>query len=200
MKSNPNLKPEKIRTYEFACEQYLGDHIRGTFSLFRYRIKNLIDQLTDPADGLLLFQNVGSVESNGLEMEVEGKWGKGWETRISYTYQETENSGTNATLTNSPKHLAKFNAIAPLFADKVFSGVELQYMGRRKTIAGNTVDDFFLVNLTLFSHKLLKGLEASASVYNVFNKKYTDPVGGEHLQDSLSQDGTNFRLKLTYAF
>ena len=52
------------------------------------------------------------------------------------------------------------------------------------------------------SHKgqqnLIKGLEVSASVYNLFNKKYGDPGSPEHVQDLLMQDGRNYRLKVAY--
>jgi iron complex outermembrane receptor protein len=78
--------------------------------------------------------------------------------------------------------------------------MEEQFTGNRKTLAGKKADDFFITNLTLFSQNLINGLEISASVYNLFNRKYSDPIGGELLQDVLKQDGQAFRLKLTYRF
>jgi hypothetical protein len=38
------------------------------------------------------------------------------------------------------------------------------------------------------------------SVYNLFDKKYGDPGGKEYLQDVITQNSRNFRVKLTYAF
>jgi hypothetical protein len=43
-------------------------------------------------------------------------------------------------------------------------------------------------------------LQASVSVYNLFNKRYADPAGDELRQDSILQDGRNFRVKLAYKF
>jgi iron complex outermembrane receptor protein len=37
-------------------------------------------------------------------------------------------------------------------------------------------------------------------VYNLFDKSYADPGGGEHTQDTLQQDGRSFRVKVTAAF
>ena len=88
----------------------------------------------------------------------------------------------------------------PLIKEKLFAGIETQYISTRRTLAGNDADAFGRVNLTLSSTKLLKGLEASASVYNLFDKKYGDPGSGEHLQDVIEQDGRSFRLQLTYGF
>ncbi len=57
------------------------------------------------------------------------------------------------------------------------------------------------MNLTLFGRDRSRGMEASLSVYNVLNKKYSDPVSGDLFPiDSLQQDGRTFRVKLTYAF
>ncbi len=200
MKSNPNLKPETIKTYELVYEQYIGDSLRGTVAGFYYKIKDLISQTTDPADNLLVYMNIEEVEAKGLELELEGRWASGLEGRISYTFQETENKKTGEILTNSPKHLAKMNLTLPLIKEKLFAGIEEQYMSIRKTLAGDKLDGFFITNLTLFSQNLLKGLEISGSIYNLFDKKYIDPGSEEHVQDAIQQDGRNFRLKLIYTF
>jgi iron complex outermembrane receptor protein len=59
---------------------------------------------------------------------------------------------------------------------------------------------FETVNFTLFSHDLIKSLEFSGSVYNLFDTRYGDPSSRFHLQDIIEQDGRSFRLKLTYRF
>jgi len=200
MKSNPDLKPEKIQTYEFIFEQYIGGHLRGTSSLFYYKIKDLINQTIDPADGFLVFNNTEKVEAKGIELELEGKWAFGLEGRISYTFQDVKNKSTNKTLTNSPKHLAKFNLIFPLMKEKLFFSVEEQFTSKRKTITDNEAKAFFITHVTLFSQNLIKRLEISGSIYNLFDKKYGDPGAGEHVQDILSQEGRHYRLKLTYSF
>ena len=199
-KSNLNLKPEKIHTYELVFEQYIGDHLRGASSVFYYNIKDLITQTIDPADGLLVFRNMGRINAMGLELELEGKWASGLEGRVSYTFQKTKDQAIDETLSNSPKHLAKFNLILPILKEKLFVGVEEQFMSHRKTLAHNEADEFFITNLTLLSKNLTKGLEISASVYNLFDKKYGDPGSGEHVQDTIQQDGIHYRLKLTYSF
>jgi iron complex outermembrane receptor protein len=78
--------------------------------------------------------------------------------------------------------------------------MEVQYTSRRKTLAKDKTEDFFTTNVTVFSQKLLRGLEISGSIYNLFDKKYEDPSSTEHVQDKIEQDGRNFRVKLTYRF
>ena len=103
-------------------------------------------------------------------------------------------------LSNSPMHLAKVNVIIPLLPEKVFSGIELQYTGKRKTLRDENAGGFVVTNITLFGQRLFKNLDFSASVYNLFDKKFGDPGGPELRQDIINQDGRTFRVKLTYRF
>jgi len=199
-KGNSDLKPEEIKSYELVYEQYFSKTLRMTFSGFYDKITNLIDSTIDPSDNFLVFKNVEEIEAKGLEVELEGSWDSGLKGRISYAFQDVKNSKTDETPVNSPKHLAKFNLIVPIIQEKVFTGMEVRYTSKRKTLAGKEVEDFFITNVTVFAQKLLKGLEISGSVYNLFDKKYRDPGSGEHRQDSIEQDGRNFRFKLTYKF
>ena len=117
-KPNPDLRPEKIRTYELVYEQYLGEHFRSSLSGFYYRIDDLITQQTD-TDGLLIYRNVGNIEARGMEVEIEGKWTDGLQGRASYVLQETKDQETGNELTNSPRHLVKLNLSAPLIRKTV---------------------------------------------------------------------------------
>ncbi len=200
MKGNPDLKPEKIKTYELIYEQYIGNSIRGTVTGFYYDINDLIVQVTDPADSLLVFRNLNEVKAEGAEAELEEKWDNGLTGKVSYSFVHAENSATGQTLVNSPQHLVKLNVTVPLIRDKVFLGIQELFTSRRKTLAGNFAKSYYITNLTLFSQNLLKNLELSASLYNLFDYNYGDPGGNEHVEDVIPQDGRVFRVKLTYRF
>jgi iron complex outermembrane receptor protein len=199
-KGNPGLKPEKIRTYELIWEQRLGDHFRSTLGGFYNDITDMIVQETDPSDGLLVFRNSEHVKAKGVETELDGKFQNGLQGRVSYTFQDAHDDSDGEILVDSPQHMAKLNLIVPLYDDRVFSGLELQFLSQRKTLAGNQAGAYLIGNLTLFGHKLFKGLELSGSIYNLFDRKYGDPGSGEHREDIIVQDGRIFRLKLTYTF
>lgn len=200
MKPNPELKEEKITSYELVLEQYLGSHFRGTVVGYYSLIRDLISQTTDPNDGLLIFRNLGRAEIKGVELELEGKLDSGLTGRASYAWQDARNARTGEWLTNSARHLVKINLQAPLVKERVFVGLEEQYTSRKKTVTGNEAGSFFITNVTLFSRNLLKNLEVSGSVYNLFDKKYGVPVGAEIPQDIIEQDGRSFRVKITYQF
>jgi len=197
--ANLDLKTETISTYEVVLEQGLTKNLSFIASGFYYKIQDLIRQETDPLTGLLVYRNLDEARAHGAEVELDARFGGGLRGRASYTYQRTEDANGDV-LSNSPEHLAKLNLIVPLWKDKLFSGVELQYNSEVKSITGHTVDDYWVVNFTLFSRDIIKNLELSASIYNLFDQKYYNPGAGEHLQDQIQQDGRTFRVKLTYRF
>ncbi len=118
----------------------------------------------------------------------------------SSTLQESRDQGTGRILTNSPRHLAKLNLRFPIHGESLSVGAECQYTSRRLTLGGNDAPGFAVASVTFLSRRLAKGLDLSASVYNVFDKKYGDPGGPQHLQDTIEQDGRNVRLKVTWGF
>ncbi|MBU1225250.1 MAG: TonB-dependent receptor [Gammaproteobacteria bacterium] len=200
-KANPDLDPEEITTYEFVIEHQVLPNFRLTADAYFNRISNNINLITDPVDGLQVFTNAGEVDARGIELEAERQWDGGTRLRTSYAWQISSEHETGATLVNSPRHLAKFNFSAPVWGDILRAGAELQYASSRKTLAGGTVGGHLLANLTLLSEKLTPGMTLSASIYNLFDKRYADPGGEEHLPiDAIQQDGRNYRLKLNYRF
>lgn len=194
----PELQPETIKTSELVYEQYFARDYRLSLSGYYYTVDDLINQTSTP-DEELVFENLGRAEARGVEFELEGKYDSGLLARASYALQRTEDD-SGRELSSSPRHLAKFNLSVPLYRDNVFAGLELQYRGTVRTLAGRRADDYVTANLTLFSRELVKGLEVSASVYNLFDANYGHPGAEDHLQDVIRQDGRSFRLKLTYRF
>lgn len=199
-KSNPNLQPETIDTYELIYEQNFESQLRFTASLFYNNIKDMISLEKDPSDNLNVFRNISRLKTRGAELELEKQWDSGWKGLISYTLQKTENEQTGEDATNSPQHLIKGVLTIPLLKDKIFAGVEEFYTSKRILLDGTRADSFFLTNLTLSAHNFIRGLDFSVSIYNVFDKGYADPASQEHLQNAIEQDGRSYRLKLTYRF
>jgi iron complex outermembrane receptor protein len=197
-----SLQPEEIRTYELVWEQELASRYHFSASVYRYEVQDLITQLTDPNDGSIYFDNEDAV-GHGLEMEMEGRFADDLRARLSYALQRAEDdddAGAGTELTSSPRHLAKFNLSWPIYEDKVFAGFELQYTSRMRTLAGSRADEFVVANLTLYSRELVRNVEFSVGIYNLFDTHYGFPGAGDHRQNVVFQDGREFRLKLAYRF
>lgn len=204
---NTNLKPEKLRTFEFIIEHYFDQQLRGELNVFHTKLSDNIRSEKAQTGIKSQYQNIGDVESIGVEAQIENNWGDGFQGRLSYSWQETLDEETNKRLTNSPEHMVKLNLIAPLWQDKVFVGFETQYMSGRSTPPkkvnnnlGGNVNGFFLSNLTVFTQNWVKGLELSAGVYNLFNQRYFDPASIDLKQNAIQQDSITFRIKASMDF
>lgn len=199
--ANHGLRPERIHTGELVWEQGVAKNYRVTVSGFYTELQDLIAQQADTITGDLFFANVNNVTARGVESEVEGAWENGWRARASYSYVETEDEETGRRLSNSPRHLGKFNLVAPLYAKKLFAGFEVQAMSRRESVNAVDVPGHAVCNITLLSRELVRNLEVSTSIYNLFDADYSDPVSPDFTPlESLRQAGRTFRVKVTYRF
>jgi iron complex outermembrane receptor protein len=204
--SSQTLEPEKITGYELVYEQQWGEHVRSSLSGYYNDMHDLIVFSSGS------FTNFDA-QASGFELALQGFWPSGISTRASYSFQETKNSSVGWELPDSPQHLVKLNVTVPVLKDKLFAGAEFQYISDRRslhnttdstgqplTVQGDQAGGFPIINLTLFSQKIVKNLEFSASVYNLLDRRYSDPASQFHVQDLIEQDGRTFRLKLTYHF
>jgi outer membrane receptor for ferrienterochelin and colicins len=202
---NPNLQPEKLNTLEFIIEHYFTRQLRAELNIFHTDISDNITSTTTNS-GLVQYQNNRNVESTGVETQIENTWSKGFQGRLSYSWQETTNEQTGERLSNSPEHMVKLNLIVPLWKDVVFLGFETQFMSSRKSPPkqsgdlGNTVNNYVISNLTVFTQNWVKGLELSAGAYNLFDERYFDPASADHRQIGIQQDGLTFRVKASLDF
>ena len=197
---NPALEPEQIRSYELALEQALTTGLRLSASGFYNQIDGLISERYDPSADKFFFANDNLAETKGGSVELEAKLPKGFKVRTSYTLQRTTDAVTGERFSNSPEHLAKLNLMIPIYRDKVLSGIELQYSSETENPRQQHTAGYLLANWTIFSHELIKHVEVSASVHNLFDRRYGYPGGPDQIQGTIFQDGRTFRLKLTCHF
>jgi outer membrane receptor for ferrienterochelin and colicins len=202
-----DINPEGITTYELVYEQGLGEHFRTSVAGFYNEIDDLI--FFNSAAGHQRFENLSGAKAQGVELALDAAWPGLFQGRASYSYQKTEDSATGKVLVDSPLHLAKLNVNAPIMKDKLFAGLEVQYLSKRRTVfltplgtqaEGSPARGYGVVNFTLFSKNIVKGLEISATIYDLFDETYGDPSTPFHSEDIIYQDGRSFRLKLTYRF
>jgi iron complex outermembrane receptor protein len=194
------LKPEKIRTTELVWEQVWDASWRSSASAYRYHLTDLISLVDDGANpGKAIFVNSEPIDATGFSVEVSYRHSGGVEVRGSATYQDA-NFSSGARLSNSPRELYKLNVLFPLASHRFTAGTEVQYVSPRLTLQGNTTRGYTVVNLTLFGARVWKQVDLSASVYNLFAKRYFDPGTGNVIQDQIEQDGRAFLLKATCRF
>jgi iron complex outermembrane receptor protein len=197
--SGAGLRPERIHTTEVTLEQDFARHYRLSLSAYRYNVRDLISQ-SPATEGFSYYANLDHAAATGAECELEGRFAAGLRARASYAFQRSEDLATHEELTNSPRHLAKLGVIYPFARERFTAGLELQYQGTVRTLAGAAARSFLLGNLTLTARVPARNLEISASAYNLFDTHYEYPGSADHTQDLLPQPGRTFRLKVTTKF
>ena len=198
--ANPYLRGETVRSGELIMEQGLGRRLRMTVCAYNNNMQGLISGTIDPSDGKAVLMNNDAVLARGVEMQLDGKLDNGIAGRASYTYGDANDKFSPFRLPDSPRHLAKFNLTVPLLRRRLLAGWESQYSSQRATLAENYLGGFFVTNLTLSARNLGKHTDLSFSLYNLFDKNYSQPGGAAMLQDALKQDGRSFRIKVGFKF
>ena len=192
--SDLGLKPETVRSYELIYEHEFNSVWRATAAIFRNELENLI------TDGEAGYENLDRVVAQGFETELRALWEAGLQLRASYSFSSARDESTDEKIANAPAHLAKLNASVPVWRNRLFAAAEIQAMSDRNALDGNRVSGFWIANASLLSRELLPGLELSLSVYNLFDRRYSDPTSPDFLQRAIPQDGRSLRVKATWRF
>jgi outer membrane receptor protein involved in Fe transport len=198
-KSNPDIKPERIRAAEVEWGQEFSAGIFYTMSGYYYQMFDLIDQTLDESDGLTVFTNIGKATGYGIESEIRYQPDSGPRGYLNYSYQKTVDNETDKVLSNSPQNLFKAGLIFP-FAKRFYLTPEFRYESGRMTLQGNKTGDVYLCNLSLRISEILGHLDINLKVRNIFNIKYGYPGGYEHVQDRLLQDSRSIFIQLSAKF
>jgi outer membrane cobalamin receptor len=111
--------------------------------------------------------------------------------------QRARDVETDATLVNSPRQMAKMRISVPGPLDSSFLSLEVLYMGRRQTIAGQMLGDVATANVTVVA-PIRNSFELVGSIRNLFNQEFADPASDSHQQDSIPQNGRTMRVGLRW--
>jgi outer membrane receptor protein involved in Fe transport len=172
--ANPALRPETADTVEVDAERKLGKRMNLQASAYGYRLRDfLVDGYT--ANGLPQYQNVGKIQAEGLELEINGRPLKWLEATASYAVQRSRDNSNRGILDNSPIQLAKLRFAVPLGRRFDLSG-GMQYESSRETVASAFVTPVSLADFTRTSKHLLPSLDVRLGLRNAFNRNYSDPV------------------------
>lgn len=190
--ANPNLRPEKIRQYEVVWEGRLTPEVLISVSPYRLHMTGLIKPRTDGVTGITQYENLNSVNSQGLELKADYRRSDGLWSYASYSRQDAREDG--AGMLNSAANLVKTGVSTP--TSSAFQGaLELVYESGRKSLAGNETPGVILTNMTL-SASLRPSLRLSVTVKNLMNTRHATPGGPAQIEDLIPQNGRTFLVRV----
>jgi iron complex outermembrane receptor protein len=191
--ANPNLRPESSDTFEVDVERKLGKRMNVQASAYGYQLHDFLEGVL-LADGLLQYQNIGTVHAEGLELEINGRPWNWLEATASYAVQRSRDNNGDG-LENSPSQLAKLRFAVPLGRRFDLSS-GMQYESARQTLQDNWVTPVYLADFTLTSKRLLRNFDMRLGLRNAFNRNYSDPIALYPTVDSMPQPGRSFFVEL----
>ncbi len=194
--ANPTLDGERITTLELVAEQRLGHDLNLRSALYHWKMENIIS-LVDVGGGLSQYQSGSDIRASGLELTADRSWNDGSRLRGSLSWQSSEQA-SGGTVDNSPQWLAKLNYALPLGPLRL--GYEMQYNSARQAVDGSRVPAYAVSNLLLRADRVIRGLDLSLGIYNLFDRHYQHPGADTNWQTALDQDGRNWRAKMEYRF
>ena len=204
-RGNPDLKPERSRTYDLGVEQRLfGSRLRAEVVLFHHSYRDQIAYaITDYTTFEGSYVNLGETRARGLELSLAVAPVEGLRLDASYTLLDGEiltSTGSfdpvlaeGRSLLRRPRHQG--SASAHLRGGRIDGGMTVQLVGRR----GDS--DFLGLGLTenqgytrldaRLRVRLTHGLEAFAAGENLADRTYQEVLGYPAL-------GRSLRLGLRY--
>jgi outer membrane receptor for ferrienterochelin and colicins len=190
---NPNAHAESADTVEFDLERKLGKRMNVQASAYGYRMRNFLEGLALP-DGLIEYQNAGTIQAEGIEFEISGRPTHWFETTASYSLQRSRLTG-NEILQNSPSQLGKVRFAVPLGRRfDLSSGIQTE--SSALTLAGNRLPALYLADFTITSSRLLRNFDVRVGLRNAFNRNYADPIALNPVVDSMPQPGRSVFVEL----
>ena len=191
--ANPALDVEHIESRELAAVYRFGSDGRAGMSVYRNRIHDLIDPVTDQT-GVSRYVNRSEVTARGIELSAENRWAGGLRLRASAAWQKSEGSDGEP-LFDSPRRLGKLVFGLPLAPGWSAAG-EIIGVSARQGAKGQ-VPGHGLVNLSLRATGLLRCGDFSLNVYNLGDRRYYDPGPTYVVPAALGEDGRQVSLRWT---
>ncbi len=186
-----NLDPEEGRSLEVGIKLDAFDgRLTGTLAAFRADKENVIQ--ADP-DNPGFRINIGSVRSQGVELDLAGEVFENFDLGISYAFTDAQvdsddnpNLPKGTRLFNVPRHAASLQA-AYRFTEGMLQGLRLfggiVYEGEKKTNTSATIrtklPDYIRFDLGA-SYKLTENVQARLFIQNLTNEEYYTSANGEN--------------------
>ncbi len=226
--TNPGLKPEKVKNYEFSIGKTFMESLSLSASAYYSQYSNIIQEVSVQLEnGSFTNQNQGKgkAEVYGINAMVDYKWNNltcfaNYTYTLPYSIDPVDSDGNPILDADSVAYdKLRIGDIADhqvniganyLFKEILNINLRANIMSQRQTGEGTTVptnpdnfDPYFILNGSISYSPKKTGLTVQLSGFNLLNTEYFSPGLDEAtgtLSSSLRQNGLNMYLSLYYKF
>ena len=200
---NPDLDPEKIKTYEVS----LGYRFGGSYTVNANYFYNDIDDLIalDTSVSPPRYANIGGAKIDGIEAVLMGQYSPANYWKLTYTYQNPKDADTDEDLPNVPSQRAGLS-LNYGFTKYLNGHTDILWTGKRPRVSGDDRGDmpsYTTVDLTLIAKNFWKNLEVRGMIHNLFDEEYEDPdLSGEQklIPYDYPREGISALIEFSYRF
>ncbi len=195
---NPDLKPEKISSFEAAGGWSFSRNLRFDLSLYHNRLSNLLTRVFEGVDRR--WMNFGSVTTNGCEAAIQYQRGR-MKAYANYTYNESVDASDEQVPEIAP-HGANLG-ILYAFTTRLRLSLRGQYLGERKnskvipTMGNDRIDDAVVFHAAL-SLRLSREVDLQLVVNNLLDAVYYHPSNWP--ASRFRQPQRSIRISAGYSF
>jgi outer membrane receptor for ferrienterochelin and colicin len=212
---NAALKPEVIHTFEIAGS-YRYNYFSNSINLFWNDIKDIIyAPVGIEINPDFMYHNIGENVSRGIEYENKFAAGKWFQAFLNASYTVSENRVT----LNDKDSVYNHPDVAPfkinfgmnyMFLNYFSWNLNMFYRSKMEKfyapdpISGNNIEvqdpigNYAILNTTIRVKELIRNIDFSATLYNIFDTKYYSQ-DNQHLHQP-SQPGRQLLFNITYAY
>lgn len=174
---NPDLKPERIQTYEAGIAWRLNRYFSANANYFFSRIKDQIGWAPSTVAGQpAVNANLGKTETQGVEVGANGAIGTDLYWKLSYTWQDPRDAATDKRLPFVPSQRAN-GSVNYALSKYVNLHTDILWTGARPRATGDTrpeMPDYATVDVAVTLKNFFKSLEIQATIHNLLDEKYYD--------------------------
>lgn len=225
--ANPDLKPEIIYSAEAEYTHHIVPTVATTLSAWGNTVHHLIDSQLRPdltkagsLDAPAQFINTTHpVVAYGADVSIRRDWRHGWMVEANYGWEHLSylrstsisdlvtlaTDSSQRHVSNYPAQIAGVRAVAPIFSKQLLLGTRWTYVDRRWTRYSPSESDVqiqtdpaVIWDLVLSGEEGRYGVGYYVGAYNLFDWRYSLPVGFEFRQRTMPQLGRSIIAGLSW--
>ncbi|WP_417228411.1 TonB-dependent receptor domain-containing protein [Amphritea sp.] len=198
VEGNPDLEPERSKTYEGGVEYHDADWVMSA-KVFENQLENLVQTVcyincNIRGSERRRYENTDESRIRGVELSFDHDLTQHLSLTLNYTYLETEDLSTGLPLEDRPKHLGNLSlGWAPVASTRLRWRSE--YVGKQYSGVEGYAPAYHLHHLD-FSYQLDKHLTFFSGVDNIFDQRLED----KSELYSATEPGREIRIGISAAF
>lgn len=198
VEGNPDLEPERSKTYEASIE-YQNDDWTLTTRLFENQLENLVQAICYTSCGIRgaerrSYQNIDESRIRGAELVVSHDITHNFNIGMNYTYLDTEDLATGDPLEDRPKYMGNLTLDwSPVSA--LHLRWRSEYLGKQYTGDEGYAPNYDLHHIDI-SYDISKNFTVYSGIDNLFDERLEDKSD----LYSGTEPGREIRLGITAKF